>query len=83
MKDGAHFRRLRDSFMMRASAFSSLATTTSLAAAAAPATRVLASAPDLLEFITAERCLHERKHFLYLSSAGLQYAQTAFLSYPT
>ncbi|KAL7529275.1 hypothetical protein ACHAWF_008497 [Thalassiosira exigua] len=82
MKDGAHFRRLRDSFMMRASAFSSLAPTPPLAAAA-PATRVLASAPGLLEFITAARCLHERKHFLHLSSAGRQYAQAAFLSYPT
>ncbi|KAL7526647.1 hypothetical protein ACHAWF_001858 [Thalassiosira exigua] len=85
MKDGAHFRRLRDSFMSRSSAFSrGLPTHPSRSlplSASQGSTYQPPSSPCLLEVIASCRDLHRRQHFLHLSSAGRQYAQAAFLAF--
>ena len=85
MKDGAHFRRLRDSFMTRSSAFSRGLPTHPSRSSPLSASRGSScqppSSPGLLEVLASCRELHHRRHFLHLSSAGRQYAQAAFLAF--
>ncbi|KAL7536700.1 hypothetical protein ACHAWF_005540, partial [Thalassiosira exigua] len=85
MKDGATFRRLRDSFMSRSAVFSRRLPTNQSRSSPLSVSRGSSSqSPSLsglLEVIASCKELHRRHHILHLSIAGRQYAQVACLAF--